>query len=308
MLSSEGQPIRLSRIGLGTVQFGMDYGYTKKKPQKQVDEILTCCLNRGVNFLDTARDYGDSEEKIGSFIKRTPKNNFFIATKISKINPSISKNKKKLLEHVVKSIESSLSLLQVEKIELLQLHQADNSIIGNDFFWDIIMHLKEKKVFNRFGVSVYDVDSTKDMLNKYHRCIDFIQIPYNVFDQRFSEIFSFLKDKKISIMSRSVFLKGIITAPEEAVPSELNEIKYFKNKLLNISRDSGLSVSDLALLFVINHKAINTTILGVDSVQELQANIAALKNNDLFEKVKIEVGHLRIKDSYLIDPRKWAQL
>jgi|SRR3989338_3135201 len=300
--------LKISRIGLGTVQFGMDYGYTKKKTQKQVDEILSYCLDHDINFLDTARDYGDSEKKIGQFLKNIPRRNFIIATKISKINPEIQKNKKKVLECILRSVETSINELFLEKLDLLQLHQADRYILSNDFFWDAIVHLKEKKIFNKFGISVYEGDLTKNILNRYHRYIDFIQIPYNIFDQRFSRMFPFFKDKNISIISRSVFLKGIITASEETVPVELNRIKYFKRKLLNISMNAKLSVAELALLFVLSNRYINTTILGIGAIEELEANMAALKKNDLFEKVKTEINMLRIDDPYLIDPRKWWQL
>ena len=69
-----------------------------------------------------------------------------------------------------------------------------------------------------------------------------------------------------------------------------------------------LSVAELALLFVLSNRYINTTILGIGAIEELEANMAALKKNDLFEKVKTEINMLRIDDPYLIDPRKWWQL
>ena len=61
----------ISRIGLGTVQFGCDYGFTKEFKQNRVDEILECCIKHNINLLDTAREYGNSEQKIGEFIKNS---------------------------------------------------------------------------------------------------------------------------------------------------------------------------------------------------------------------------------------------
>ena len=73
---------KISRLGLGTVQFGLDYGYTKKLSQREVDSILDGCAGAGIRFLDTARDYGDSEKKIGNYFKRHPRAGWVVATKL----------------------------------------------------------------------------------------------------------------------------------------------------------------------------------------------------------------------------------
>ena len=75
----------ISKFGLGTVQFGLDYGFTKRKTQEEVDSILNTANNNGITLIDTAREYGDSEEKIGNFLENY-KNNFVIATKLRLID------------------------------------------------------------------------------------------------------------------------------------------------------------------------------------------------------------------------------
>ena len=74
----------ISRICLGTVQFGQDYGVsntTGKTPKKEVFQILDYCANKGIQWLDTAEDYGESQKIIGEYLRRNP-NTFKIQTKI----------------------------------------------------------------------------------------------------------------------------------------------------------------------------------------------------------------------------------
>jgi len=300
--------ISISKIGLGTVQFGMDYGFTRAKSQKEVDEILERCITLGVNFLDTAREYGDSERKIGDFIRRHPNANFVIATKISKITKEVSKNKKELADYVLKSVKTSQKLLNTDRIDLLQLHQIDKFVVDNEYFWETVSDIKEKKFFYLFGVSVYDTETTENLINKYLDLIDFIQIPYNVFDQRFFCLFSLLEQKGIGIISRSTFLKGIIPAEFDKIPDELNKIKPYKEKLCAISQKAGLTVEELALLFVVSSKFIQATLVGVNSVEELETNIKVLENQPLLEKVYSEINELRVEDHFLIDPRYWRTI
>ncbi len=300
--------IEISKIGLGTVQFGMDYGFTKAKDQKEVDEILDKSLKLGVNFVDTARDYKSSEEKLGNFIKNHPHSNFVIATKIVGINKIVASDKMKLYKHILESIENSLRMLKIEKVELLQLHQSGEYILNNKYFWEIINQMKGKGLFDLFGVSVYDLEEAKNIVNHYSDYVDFIQVPYNVFDQRFSSLFPLFKEKEIDIIGRSAFLKGIIPVENKKIPDELNKIKFYKDRLFNIAEKVGFSVTELALLFVISSNFIQTAIVGVDSPEEMESNVRALEKLDSFRSIEKEMNELKIEDRSLIDPRCWEQL
>src|SRR3989338_3414793 len=112
---------KISRLGLGTAQFGMNYGYTKIKSQCEVNDILSACLEYGINFLDTARGYGDSECKIGNFIKSVPENSFVVGTKLARISEADNENPRQLKEQIFRSISDSIENLNVNNIDLLQV-------------------------------------------------------------------------------------------------------------------------------------------------------------------------------------------
>lgn len=294
----------ISKFGLGTVQFGLDYGFTKRKTQDEVNSILKTAVDNDITLIDTAREYGDSEEKIGNFIENY-KNNFVIATKISLIDDLDNLTYSTLKNNIYSSVEESLEKLKLNKIPILQLHQTVDEIYKNNDFWAVINQLKEDRLIDLFGVSVYEIPETKFVMGNYSECVDFFQIPYNIFDRRFDDIQKDLDKNNIGLISRSTFLKGIIPCSIDDIPKNLEDIKPYKLKLLNLANECNVSVAELASVFVYYNDYINSTILGVDSPEELNNNIASI---DRFEKKlfdNISFDELKISDDYLIDPRKW---
>ena len=295
---------QISKFGLGTVQFGLDYGFTKRKTQDEVNSILQTANDNGITLIDTAREYGDSEEKIGYFMDNF-NSNFVIATKLRLIDDLNNLSYNNLKNNIYNSVEESLDKLQLNKIPILQLHQTVDEIYKNDDFWVVVKQLKEDNLIDLFGVSVYELPETQYMLENHGDSIDFFQIPYNIFDRRFEDIQRQLDENNIGLISRSTFLKGIIPCAIEDIPKGLEEIKPFKEELLKVANECNVSVADLASVFVYYNDFINSTILGVDSSQELESNIKSINKFDkiFFENIDFDI--LRVNNDYLIDPRKW---
>ena len=296
----------LSNFGLGTVQFGLDYGFTKRKTQEEVNDILNVAVENDVNLIDTAREYGDSEEKIGVFNKEFD-NDFVIATKLSLIDDLSNLSYSFLKNHIQQSVNDSLSNLNLDNIPILQLHQVDMGLYNNSDFWSCIEDIKQDKLIDNFGVSVYDTDDTQFLLENHGDIIDYIQIPYNIFDRRFDSVFEQIKINNIDVISRSTFLKGIIPSPVDNVPSELNDIIPYKLKLESASENAGVRVDELATLFVYYNKNISSTIFGVNSPEELKNNIDTIKQFDESILDEIDFNELSISEVKLIDPRKWNE-
>lgn len=294
----------ISKFGLGTVQFGLDYGFTKRKTQDEVNDILLTAFDNGITLIDTAREYGDSEDKIGNFMANY-KNNFVVATKLRIIEDLDDLNYTNLKNNIYGSVEESLEKLQLNRIPILQLHQTIDELYKNDDFWRVIHQLKEDKLIDLFGVSVYELPETKFITQNYNDCVDFFQIPYNVFDRRFDDIQKELDENSIGLVSRSTFLKGVIPCSMDDTPRCLNDIKPFKQKLQDLANECGCSVAELASVFVYYNEYINSTILGVNSPEELESNIKSIDKFDNTILKNIDFDSLKIDDDYLTDPRKW---
>lgn len=294
----------VSKIALGTVQFGLDYGFSKKKDQYEVDSILECALRNGINLIDTAREYGDSEKKIGDYTSRHS-HDFIIATKLKKLSES-DVNCSLLKDKILKSIGESLINLKLQSLDILQLHQTDAFLINKEIFWDTIRDLKTEGSIGAFGVSVYSIEETIELVEKYGDTIDFFQVPYNIFDRRFEGIKELLNKHSVSIVSRSTFLKGIIPCDISILPSELEELKPYKKRLQMDAKNLNMSTSELAMLFAYCSNYLESTLLGVNSSVELENNLKVIKEYSCTALEDIDLSQYLIEKDFLVDPRKWT--
>jgi len=166
-----------SRLVLGTAQLGMAYGVANANgapTKKESFAILDAAREGGINTFDTAAAYGSSEKVLGSWIQaRGQKEVISIVTKIKGDDSTT----------IRKEIKDSLSRLQIPKLDGCLLHAPQNM-----YKTDVMNSLKETKkagLVSNVGVSVYD---EVDALRALELSVDYIQIPYNAFDQRFDRI------------------------------------------------------------------------------------------------------------------------
>lgn len=283
----------IHKLGLGTVLFGMDYGFDNQISKLEINSILDDFSSQGNYFLDTAREYGTSEYNIGSFIYEK-KVKLFISTKLKKI--SFNSN---LEKDILDSVKESLNNLNINKIDLLSLHQVDKEIIDSDCLWEVISELKLKNIINYFGVSVYDEDDIKVILNNHLDKIDYIQLPYSIIDKRFESLFSVLKSNNIKIVARSVFLRGYLT---EKVTEKLKVHKYIQELYELNPQLKKYALKKLAFDFVYFHDYIDYVIFGVANNHQLN-DLINLSNSKSIDLKNIIWPKEISRDIY--DPRKW---
>ena len=137
-----------NKIILGGAQFGMNYGSTKASRRinfKNLSKILDFAYTNKINTIDTAASYGVSEKKIGFYLLKNYKKKFKIYTKIPKIDYIEKKNKKTIASIIEKSINNSLNLLNISRIEGLAVHDTSNFFKKKNVYLNCIKSLKKKK-------------------------------------------------------------------------------------------------------------------------------------------------------------------
>lgn len=294
--------LKVSRLGLGTVQFGLDYGFTKAKSQAEVDRILDLCAERGLSLLDTASTYGDSEKKIGDYLRRRPDSRFVICTKAARLP-----DQEPIFEHLQRSLQASLAALRVDTVGVLQLHHCSPRTVANPGFWDALARLREDRRFASFGVSVYETGEAEDLIANHSPEVDVLQVPFSVLDQRFRGLFYRSAQAGISMLGRSAFLKGMITAPDDAVPAWLSPLLPHKRRLTALAAEAGLSSGEAALLFAVAEEGLRSVLVGVDSADELGKNLTTLAKMDSAARIMDRLRSLGVEDRALVDPRQWAE-
>jgi len=299
--------VKISKITLGTVNFGMSYGLRRERKKNQISEkkaveLIKKSLEYGINCFDTSPDYGNAEKILGKTLKL--QKNILIATKV-RIEENILKDKSnngKTFEFVKKSIDKSRTNLGRDQLDFLQIHSPTKRIIKNPYLKDIFLDFKLKKKINTIGVTVYTKDEALTAINS--GWIGSVQIPYNLINQSIDQnILKTAKKKGVFVFSRSSFLKGVLTDKIEILPKELEKVKYkIIRNLIKLNMEIN-DLNNLAPRFVLSNKYIGSVVFGFDNISQLKEIIKLQKYKMTSEFVK----RLRIFNdkSRLADPRLW---
>ena len=268
--------MKFSPMTLGTVQLGMNYGIANdagKPDEEKSFSILRSALEGGVNTLDTARAYGDSELVIGRFLKQWQGQRPNIITKVPKLQGN---SPRELEKFATESVELSLERLGVNKVDGIMLHGAKDPIIHGKKCADAVKALLDHGYTDRVGVSVYVAEDIEGMLP--YDVFSLTQVPMSIFDQQLiaDGSISRLQERGYSVFVRSVFLQGLFFLdPDKVDDPILVEHAVPKIRLLQrIAADLGISVAQLAIAFMRDCAGVTSLVLGADTPEQVKSNIA----------------------------------
>ena len=197
-----------TRLVLGTVQLGLDYGIANengKPTQDQATAIIHEAWKNGIREFDTAQGYGKSESVLGKALSELGLSQE--ARVITKIDPSPDH-----CDAVAMSValEKSLEKLKMEKLFGLMLHREETLSIWERGLGDILHDFVSSGRVERIGISAYSPARAIQALSI--EGIDMVQLPTNILDRRFEKagIFKLAEKRKKKIYIRSAFLQGLL--------------------------------------------------------------------------------------------------
>ena len=148
--------LRVSVIGVGTWQFGGEWGVNFS--QEQVDAILDAAAGSGINLIDTAECYGPehlSEKLVGDYLSRSDRSRWIIATKFGHHFKSfMNRDDDFSISGVRAQLEASLKALRVETIDLYQFHSGSDAVFQNQEPWSLLAEQKREGKIRHIGLSI----------------------------------------------------------------------------------------------------------------------------------------------------------
>jgi aryl-alcohol dehydrogenase-like predicted oxidoreductase len=205
---------KVSEIGLGAWHIGgyiPDYksNIGGRFNKKNAEKIINTAIDKGINFIDTADAYadGNSEKIIGEVLKKR-KERVYVATKIgSSLNPDENNYNRKNIEYL---IDKCLKNMDVEKIDLLQLHVPPNEVYYNPEVFEILEIMRQKGKIIHYGASIRKVEQGLKAI-EYEGLVS-LQVIYNIFRQRpFELLFKESSKKNVGIIVRLPLASGLLT-------------------------------------------------------------------------------------------------
>jgi aryl-alcohol dehydrogenase-like predicted oxidoreductase len=283
-----------NKLVLGTVQFGLEYGInnTVGKPSRtEVFNILSLARIGGINNIDTADHYGNSQELIGEF-NRHLNGDFIINTKFKVSGQGIQNQ-----------LDQSLQILGVKSIGVYFYHAFSEFVQHPDIKFEL-NKLKQALKLEKVGVSVYTNEEMEIAAQAPE--IDVIQIPFNLLDNisRRGYWISKAKENGKLIQTRSVFLQGLFFKDTKNFPPALHPLRKYVDRLQSMARESGLTMENICMSYVLSQPDIDQVLIGVDSAEQLKNNLAYSRSL-LDDRLRKEIDAIEVRETELLYPINW---
>ncbi len=291
----------MSKIALGTVQFGIDYGINSENGQvrpEEVRSILNYAHSQNIDLLDTAPAYGNSEKVLGEANVQ----NFKVVTKTRHFdNTEISNDDIDLLK---KDFSCSLVDLRQESFYGVLVHNASDLLKpGSEKLFNQLDNLKQAGKIKKIGVSVYDHKQLNSILENFD--IDLVQLPFNILDKRMidSGMLSALQSRDIEVHARSVFLQGLLLMTEQSRPDKFKRWSALWKIWHDWLNDNQITALEATIRYAISISEISKVLVGVDNVDQLKEIFSA--SSGVLPNIPNE---LLTNDDDLLNPSNWGKL
>ncbi|MCA1054718.1 aldo/keto reductase [Rossellomorea aquimaris] len=273
----------VSKMGLGCMSLGTD--------EKKAKEIVHTALENGINYFDTADlyDFGRNEEIVGKALKGV-RDDVIIATKVGNRWNDVKEGWRwdPSKEYIKTAVKDSLSRLQLDYIDLYQLH---GGTIEDHFEESIeaFEELKEEGYIRQYGISSIRPNVIKRFLT--HSSLQSVMMQYSLLDRRPEEWMDLLDQHEVSIIARGPLAKGLLSdkmllkASDKMKENGYLDYSYPElEEVIKSIREKSTderSMNELALQYILAHQAVASVIPGASSTRQLLENIKAVNHSPL---------------------------
>jgi aryl-alcohol dehydrogenase-like predicted oxidoreductase len=253
-----------SRLALGTVQFGLNYGVANLAGQISLPdarEVLTEARQAGLDLLDTAPVYGDSESRLGQLGVR----DWRIVSKLPSLPPGIAD----VGRWVAAQVNGSCDRLGVARLYGVLLHRPGE--LSQEHGAELARALEDLKTSGRVekvGVSIYDPAELPAITDRL--ALDLVQAPLNVFDRRLvqSGWLGRLAADGVEVHVRSIFLQGLLLLTE--LPDRFAPWRSLWQRWRDWLVASDRTPIEACVQFALSFPEVAQVVVGVDGVRQLR--------------------------------------
>jgi aryl-alcohol dehydrogenase-like predicted oxidoreductase len=261
--------LKVSRLGAGLAEIG------SSADALAVSRLLNAALDGGINFLDTAACYGDSEEWIGRSISHR-RQEYILATKAGHITGGYE-GEAWTARTILDSLERSLRRMKTDHLDLVQLHSCGVDILERG---DIIQALLEAKRSGKTRYIGYSGDREAALWAIESGQFDTLQTTFNLVDQVARKgVLPQARAKGMGIIAKRPIANAAWGAPASSDP-----VREWYRQRAQAMLDMGLLLAApqdpilLALGFVLAHEEVDTAIVGTRNPDHMRANVEMVES------------------------------
>lgn len=285
------------KLAIGTAQFGMEYGIANRNGQVTLSDaarILNVGSQFGVDTIDTAAAYGTSELVLGQIGVTDWK----IVTKL----PLEEDDSCSISSWLETHIDKALARLKIKNLHGLLIHRSSQITAQNaKAISQAVARAKEDGKITNFGVSIYNPDELDRIYALVHP--ELVQVPLNAFDRRILESgwLTRLHSDGVEVHARSAYLQGLLLVAPSELPDQFAPWRPLFSAWWDWLQSNALDPAHACLSYL-NDYRINTVVIGVDELWQLEHAVAESKS---FSPAILP--DFSCRDVNLIDPTYWQR-
>ncbi len=285
---------------LGTVQLGMDYGVANAAGMPDDDEaaaMLALARESGVEWLDTAQDYGQAERRLGELGAGC---DFKIITKVGRAVDHASAGALR------ESVEASAARLG-EIPEAVLIHDPNRITGWNEGLGEAMAELRSAGLTRMIGASVYTPEQFAVVVEAPE--VDIIQAPLNVLDHRLETLglLDLARANGKKIFARSLYLQGLLTLKTEDVPGNMNFAVADLNRFRDVCDWAGIAAREAAFRFILQRYPDISPVVGCETLAQLKDNLAMINGEDMDQATMTALAALPQGEDRLVNPALWPK-
>jgi aryl-alcohol dehydrogenase-like predicted oxidoreductase len=286
------------RLALGTVQFGLPYGIANATGQvspPEAEKIVALAAESGIDAVDTAIGYGDSESCLG----RLGMSGFNVVTKL----PAMPDGLDDVSAWVNAQIEGSVARLGTTLHGVLLHRPQDLHGPNGAALFSALCSLKERSLTRKIGVSIYSPDELESLTATFR--FDLVQAPLNLIDRRLATTgwLQRLKDRAVEVHTRSAFLQGLLLLPRQGIPETFRRWTAIWDRWHTWLEKHQQGAVRTCLAYPLSLPEVDRVVVGTDNAGQL-LNILA----DAESASNVPLPDMACDDEYLINPARWPNL
>lgn len=268
-------------IGFGALEIGRPWGIKSADDPglppslAEVDRLLRRALDLGINFIDTAAAYEDSEERIGQTIPDR-RADYYLATKFGeRFKTGEGSHYDFSAPAAAAFLENSLRVSKTDYVDLWQIHCGanDTATVTSEETMGAMVGAKEAGKARFLGVSPGSVEAAMATIEM--GIYDTLQLTYNIFDRTMetSGVLAAAKKAGIGVILKWPLGGGALTSKYERLDAAKDGRAAKSAKLKAIAAKNGMTLADLAFRFLLSNDCVSTLIAGTRSIEHLEANV-----------------------------------
>ena len=307
----------LGRTGLEVSTIGLGGLFVGTQGRDAGIQMVRRALELGVNLFDTAPSYfAESQSVLGEALDGV-KEKHYVSTKIGPGENAWAA--KYDHDSIMAQFEDDLKALRRDYVDILHIHDPDrygdpgcpgnyHAVFGKGMALETLQKLKEQKLIGAIGIASLWTDYQAYCIDS--NCFD-VTLTFNRFgliwrDAQF-QTFPFCRKRNVGVMQGTPFHQGVLVSPNpdwvENPPEWMTAQEHDRyRKLLEIQSDSGMSLIELAIRFILSNDTVTTTIPGAANAEQLEANVAYAEKGRLPDDIQTEIESLGILHH---DPRRY---